>query len=330
VHRHIECDRSADDLATACPELTKFVEETGNLDAVIDFSAYGPNETKSALELLDGRSGLYVLISTDSIYDVTAEEVDSEKKTPATENDDQRPEDEGERLRLATHHQYGHRKLQAEEVLRESGVDHVILRLPDVIGPRDTTFRFWLYQVWVKLASHFKDHPVQVPYFLKDYALSFVYVEDVAHLLVQLVVHTIDDAQVNQAFNLAWPVTITLEELLRTVAGELEPSNNMGINIDETGTAPYFYPSVRRGPISTRKAEELLGWTPTPFETAVKDSVTFYEAAMKDKQFVKQRDEIIQIAFNHLFSSEGNAFFEKLEELYDIDMRNFLKGRGGL
>lgn len=53
---------------------------------------------------------------------------------------------------------YGHRKLQIEEELarqrEEGGVPYVSLRLPDVIGPRDNTYRWWIYQTWIRLADH--------------------------------------------------------------------------------------------------------------------------------------------------------------------------------
>jgi len=64
-----------------------------------------------------------------------------------------RPDDAGLRDLLNTHHQYGHRKMDAEHELvvqrhnhtddGRPGIPYVILRLPDVLGPRDTTYRFW-------------------------------------------------------------------------------------------------------------------------------------------------------------------------------------------
>ena len=31
---------------------------------------------------------------------------------------------------------------------------YVTLRLPDVIGPKDNTYRWWIYQTWMRLADH--------------------------------------------------------------------------------------------------------------------------------------------------------------------------------
>ena len=53
--------------------------------------------------------------------------------------------------RLAKADEYGHAKLGGEEVLVKQqaagGFPWVSLRLADVIGPRDTTDRWWVYQV---------------------------------------------------------------------------------------------------------------------------------------------------------------------------------------
>ncbi|ELU14644.1 hypothetical protein CAPTEDRAFT_164581 [Capitella teleta] len=316
---HVKCDRSHENPREACSDLIDLIQATSHFDAVYDFSAFGPNETESALSMLKGKFGVYVLISTDSIYDVC----ETERGAPATEDEDNRPSDEIERAQLAQHHAYGHNKLAAEEILKNHGVPHVIFRLPDVLGPRDTTHRFWIYQLWIKLQPYFEEHPVKVPYFLHDYALSFVYVDDVAKVLTEILSHD-NEAVMNQAFNLAWPKSITLEKLIRTIQAEIDSTKKTGPAIDDKGTTSYFYPSVRRGPISTEKAEQTLDWKPTPFETAIRESVAFYERAMKDEKFVKQRNEIIQIVHAQLFYNDSMKFYEKLEELYDIDLREFM------
>ncbi|CAG7720176.1 unnamed protein product, partial [Allacma fusca] len=49
---------------------------------------------------------------------------------------------------------YGDQKLAGEEVLIENnkatGMKFLIFRLADVIGPRDTTDRWWTYQMWIQ------------------------------------------------------------------------------------------------------------------------------------------------------------------------------------
>jgi len=166
----------------------------GKFDAVVDFSAYDSRATRDATTLLRHKADVYVHISTDSVYDVC--DPDRRPAGPVREQDSVRPDDKGLRDLLSDHHDYGHRKLEAEEQLviqrhnhtdGQPGIPYVILRLPDVLGPRDTTYRFWLYQLWVRLAARLPQHPVTVPKFLLEQKNSFVYVDDVAAVVQQAV-----------------------------------------------------------------------------------------------------------------------------------------------
>jgi len=166
----------------------------GRFDAVVDFSAYNGRATREATTLLRHKADVYVHISTDSVYDVC--DPDRRSAGPVREEDAVRPDDKGFRDELSTHHDYGHRKLEAEEELVIQrynhtdglrGIPFVILRLPDVLGERDTTYRFWLYQLWLRLAPLLLAHPVTIPTFLLDQKNSFVYVEDVAKVVVDAV-----------------------------------------------------------------------------------------------------------------------------------------------
>ena len=123
-------------------------------DLVIDFCAYLRKEVKSVIRGLQDKLRLYVLISSDSIYDVCDEKIRGGK--PAKENDDIRPHSEKEIRKLAEDEDYGHDKLRCEEYLRshvseiESGFPFICLRLPDVIGPYDSTGRLFAYYLWLR------------------------------------------------------------------------------------------------------------------------------------------------------------------------------------
>ena len=67
-------------------------------------------------------------------------------RRPSREEDAVRPRDPGEVERLRRADPYGHYKLAGEEALARSGLAWVALRLADVVGPRDTTNRWWTYQ----------------------------------------------------------------------------------------------------------------------------------------------------------------------------------------
>ena len=83
--QHIKCDRKHP--LETCPELVSKVSETEKFDAVIDFSGYGSIETKESSKLLRGKVDLYVMISTDSVYDVCDKDHDGLTK----ETDSVRP-----------------------------------------------------------------------------------------------------------------------------------------------------------------------------------------------------------------------------------------------
>ena len=166
----------------------------GRFDAVVDFSAYNGRATREATTLLRHKADLYVHISTDSVYDVC--DPDRRSAGAVQEQDAVRPDDKGFRDLLSTHHDYGHGKLEAEEELVIQrynhtdglpGIPYVILRLPDVLGARDTTYRFWLYQLWLRLAPLLPARPVTIPTFLLEQKNSFVYVDDVAKVVADAV-----------------------------------------------------------------------------------------------------------------------------------------------
>jgi nucleoside-diphosphate-sugar epimerase len=81
------------------------------------------------------KTHLYILISSDSIYDVC----DENKLTkPIKEESGQRPVSKEERRRLRKDEDYGEGKLRCEEFLNEVGRNefpYISLRLADVIGP---------------------------------------------------------------------------------------------------------------------------------------------------------------------------------------------------
>jgi hypothetical protein len=57
----------------------------------------------------------------------------------------------------------------------------------------------------------------------------------------------------------------------------------------------YGYPTVNSGPMDISKAKELLGFSPTPTEEAVRQTVHFYEEAFY--AFPNQRDEVLSELF---------------------------------
>ena len=316
--KHVYCDRH-EKIADKCPELTEFIKDR-KFDFVIDFSSYTGQQALEMVDILQGKVGLYILISTDSVYDVCDKKHDS----PSKESDSVRPEKSEEIDWLASLHRYGHNKLAAEEAVVEKrlsgGSPFVILRLPDVIGPRDTTYRWWIYQLWIKLSPLFEDHPVTVPQFLVDFPMSFVYSEDVADLIVHL--FKLGPQVRDQIVNVAWPETITLKQFYEDVQEALGIEQG-GFDEIPDEKAFYLYPSVRKGPVDVTKAQNLLNWEPTEWKKAVTDTVQFYEDVFTNPEYEHQRNEIIQVVASELFTDHQTAFYEGLEKAYNVELTHF-------
>lgn len=313
------CDRQNN--ITDCKALVEFIESQKHFDVVVDFSAYTGHSVREVSQLLRNKVDLYFLISTDSVYDVCLKSHDGFSK----EEDCVRPENDAEREELNRFNDYAHRKLQTEEViieqrLEEGGFNFIILRLPDVIGPRDGTYRWWIYQLWVKLAKEIPEKPIRIPKFLDDYPMSFVYVDDVAKLIVDL--FKAPPQVRDQVINLAWQETYTMKDLLDAIEDVLLVQSKVVIDEERQGHF-YMYPSVRKGPVAVEKVKSLVGWKTTPFKEAIKTTVDFYENAMVDKEFEQQRNEIVQVIGGHLYDDIRAKLHKTLEQVYGIELDHF-------
>ena len=228
-------------------------------------------------------------MSSDSVYEVCMK---SSHRGPSREEDAIRPRDPRGRHELNMADYYGHQKLACEEVLENErqlhDINYISLRLPDVIGPRDTTNRFWNYQMWL-LTYQLKSSlgPVHLnPN--ENKPISFAYSEDVTDLIVKLL-HA-DLELYNEAYNVAVE-TVTLGDFLEIMADAL----GIDVVFNRTDEANiHLYPSVTRGPVNTTKISEKLNWKPSPLKMAVKASCEFYQRAMSIPQFEKRRDSILR------------------------------------
>lgn len=132
----------------------QFLAQKPKILAVIDFSCY---DGVQAAQILDYIRPLqvtyYIYISTDSVYEVTTKD----HVGPTLETDDQRPVDPVLKAQLNSLDPYGDKKLEAEETITNlwynDSMSYAFVRIPDVIGPRDTTYRFWMYQILIKVSE---------------------------------------------------------------------------------------------------------------------------------------------------------------------------------
>lgn len=290
--RNVKCDRTH---LKACSELANILNADPLLifDAVIDFSGYGPDDISTALDVLQGRVKLYVFISSDSVYDVNATRINNNELIK--EEDSNRHENKMKN-KLGNLDEYGIQKLLAEEMLREqsniNGIPYVILRLSDVLGSRDNTYRFWTYMMWMRLRDYVNKE-LQIPEKHEHSKLSFVFADDVADVIATVLKK--NKYIMNQTFNLAFRETPTLRQLLNDIRISMKLPE-FDIKVEESVT--YFYPSVSCGALNISKAITLLSWNPTPWNEAIRQTVNFYNEAYYSATFRRQGVYMIETLQN--------------------------------
>lgn len=96
VDHFIVCDR--DNGLESCPKLMQRIRETKKFDLVLDFSGYKSEWIGDAVKALKDKVGLYMYISSDSVYEVS-EAKDEVRRSK--ESDAKRPKDPKRREELS-------------------------------------------------------------------------------------------------------------------------------------------------------------------------------------------------------------------------------------
>ena len=287
--------------------------KTTSFDAVVDFSSFDGSTMKDAVTTLRDKTELYIYISSDAIYDVCCPKKHGE---PWKEHDAVRPENKVDRERLAKAEPFGEGKLAGEEVLvgqrsTEGGIPYVIFRLPHAIGPRDNSYRLWIYQLWIKLSA-IKQRPMLIPKSVRDYPLSLVYVDDVAKAIVD-VIERAPDVQ-DAVLNLAYPDPFNIPRLIEDIQRELGHTQCVW-KIDESENVSMLYPFLPRSVIDASKAINTISFRTTPWDIAIKATVTFYEKALNDHMFEKDREDIMD-SLGKSCDPTARVFFTDLQDLF--------------
>jgi len=333
------------------PEVRAYFAARPRLHAIVDFSCYtGAAARDVATFLLEAKVHVdwYVYISSDSIYEVCSPKTQPEKPTEEGV-DDHRPPSVQVQAELNAADSYAHGKLEAEEMLRElqsaSSWSYVFLRIPDVVGPRDTSYRWWLYQVMVKLQPWTQ---VPLPCVQVDRdgrRMSLVYVKDVARAILQVL--AIDDGDQsdmsserkasvkNTALNMAHHETWTFPQIMNSIAEEVAKSSAAALSsqssLPPSPPSPLLFalnrttdfPSVKNGPVSTLRARVLLGWEPTPWADVLRDTAEYFEseAVWRDARFVKEREAVLRMALQQVAKyGKEEDFLEAVRDVYGLDV----------
>ncbi len=243
-------------------------------DVVIDNVMYKEPEAESIVEILSGKVGHYIFISTGQVYLVRANltrpfkesDYEGELIPPPTEN----TYDYEEWL-------YGIDKRKAEAVFArayaEKQFPYTALRLPMVNSERDNFNRLYNYMIRIRDGG-----PILVPE-QPNYPLRHVYTADVVNVIMHLINTGMGKGK---AYNISQDETVSIGEFL-TILGELvglEPQIRM---VDRSLlVANGFLPDC--SPFSELWMSELdntlskteLGATYTPLREYMARIVTYY------------------------------------------------------
>lgn len=250
--------------------------EFDKFEAIIDFSAYKKKDIKNVISQLlpNNKFKTYILISTDSVYEVCQHLSDQNE---SIETDSIRPECDTLRERLNSLDSYGNHKLKCEEYLidksNEQQFSYIILRLADVIGPRDSTERFWLIQMYLEYLNFKNSSQIEISneYFNKK--TSYVYVYDVAKVILSILKSNIK----NEIFNIGFDVNLSINELYQKMATVID--SNFNLNFIQTNKdINHPFPSVNKS-ININKIKRILNFEPTSIEQALNETIQFYKNA---------------------------------------------------
>lgn len=295
---HVSADREKVDIfAERLKEATKRLG--GDWDMVVDFSAFDGADMRASLAGLGSSFKLYVYISSDSVYEVSTWA--AEKWLPpkgmgedlcVAEDAAVRPSDQKQADALNKKDDYGHEKLQGEEVLLKEIPPQcrcISLRLPDVIGPFDGTHRLWAYWHWLhageegapapQIQSYKPSAPGQVP---SNPQLSLVYSRDVARFIVELLKRPAPrNAPRCDAVNLCCSEQVPLADLLMrlaTASGMPRKRPRFAPNKDPK----TYLPSVDRPwPLSLDYAYKVYNFKPTPLDEVLENCASFFKEGCK-------------------------------------------------
>lgn len=266
-----------------------------DFDVVVDFVLFTGDEAQSIVNILQGRIGQYIMISSGQVY-LVREGIE-------------RPYSESEyagRLQPAPkpntfayeEWRYGMGKREAEDILfnahAENNFPVTTLRLPMVNSERDSFKRLYSYILRLKDGG-----PILVPA-TPSYPLRHVYGKDVVTAIQKL----IDNANPHgESYNISQDETVTLDEFL-ALLGEIMAVTPHAVRIKRSELeANGFVPDC--SPFSERWMSELtndlsktdLDMVYTPLSTYLEKLVThYYDENPQPPVSYKRRSAEIRLA----------------------------------
>jgi len=207
-------------------------------DLVLDNTTYTERDARQITDLLDGRAGRYVFISSGQVY-LVRENIER----PFREQDYEGSIMPEPATQSADHPSwlYGIDKRLAEQVIEDAhertGFPFTTLRLPMVASERDHYGRIQGY-----VARMLDGAPLLIPEG-RGLPLRHVYVNDVARLITQL---TESSKGIGEAYNISYGASLTHEEFMDLLADAMETEPQLvRVNrqkLEEAGLLPDCSP----------------------------------------------------------------------------------------
>ncbi len=200
---------------------------------------------------------------------------------------------------------------------------YVILRLPDVLGPRDSTDRWWFYQMWIQFYSSLQK-PLEISTHLRS---SYVYVNDIARYLTYILSKTFLDSSTifyNEILNIACREIISINDFFSLIIDELN-LNSLRIPIKyNPNTDANFFPSVTRGGLNISKAlSNQFNWRPTPLKQVIRETIQWYNDAYG--HYPNERSYIVKRIRRTLLNDDENAYGKFLFDVNQYSTQSTIK-----
>ncbi len=268
-------------------------------DAVIDMTLYNGRDAAIAIDVLQGRVGHYIFISTGQVYLVR---IGPER--PFHEEDyagPLMPEPSKENHFEHSNWSYGMEKRAAEDLLAETFAKHgfpfTSLRLPMVNSERDHFHRLENYLLRMSDGGTLliPDDP--------GLPLRHVYGEDVVRAILASLANS---ESIGRAYNISQDETLSLREFLDLTAGmagsRLQVAAFPRPLLDSARLLPHCSPfsDPWMSSLDNQRSRQELGLTYTPVRDCLETLVEYYrEHRDLAPPGYEQRDRELQFALHH-------------------------------
>lgn len=263
--RKITGDRNSDDIKQIANE---------NWDVVIDFSCMLPDNLEEIVNMLKGKAGRYIFISTGSVYPMDNPEL---WLSPVKEDMQTLPCSPEQRKNPDIMATYGEKKAECERILlAEQWLDSIIFRPALIYGRYDPTDRlyYWLYKIQTQ-------NKILLPDEGRDKCTN-TYSEDFAKLLRA----AIDIGNHDKVYNASTHDMVSLKQY-NDIASELLGKSPEFINgseefLTENKISPWSDLPLWLGGTNLlmdySKAEKDFGIKFHTFPDSVKGSIEYYSS----------------------------------------------------